>query len=83
MEIKQELERFQRVNSCETIAEIKQCILDFADEHGFIQGRSRIFSAEKMASYVDGIYNGDYPSNLITREYGLRQQLLYLIHYKL
>jgi hypothetical protein len=77
--------RWQRVNQCETIKELQQCILDFSDEFGMIQGRSRPFIAEKMAEHA-GIYfmdsSGNIPPNVITREYGLRQQVVYLKFYK-
>lgn len=77
-----ELEKFQAVNKCETIEELEQAILSFADEDGLIQGRTRQFSAAKMASSVTLVVNG-YPANLLTRELGIRQQGLYLAYYRI
>lgn len=80
-----ELAKWQRVNKCETIEELQQCILDFANEQGNIQGRIRSFPADKMAEHVERYYLDDtneIPPNVITREYGLRQQAMYLKFYK-
>lgn len=76
-----ELEKFKAVNSCETIEALKNCILLIADIDGMIQGRTRQFNAEKMASYVEHVTHGDLPANVLTREFGIRQQALYLKHY--
>ena len=43
-----------------------------------IQGRTRKFSAEKMAMGLDMFMKDEMPSNVITRDYGLRQQAIYL-----
>ncbi len=78
-----ELEKFKKVNSCETIEELTQCILDFADEYGLIQGRTHKFNAQEMAQSASACYKNKmfhFPE-LVTREFGLRQQLLYLKHY--
>lgn len=76
-----DLEKFQAVNKCETIKELEALIMNFADEDGFIRGRTRFFNASQMASYVDKIVNDNYPPNLLTREFGIRQQALYLRYY--
>lgn len=75
------LERYERVNKCETLEELQQCILDFADENGEIQGRSRKFNANSMKINAEGFYNGHLSPNVITREWGLRQQLMYIKYY--
>lgn len=81
--MEQELEKFKRVNHCETIEELKQCLLDFADDEGMIQGRTRKFNAEKMNQNIQDFYNNDiYSANIATREYGIRQQMIYLKYYK-
>lgn len=74
-----ELEKFQRVNSCETTEALAQTIRAFADpETGMIQGRSKEFSADLMAGYVSLVVNDGARANLLTREFGIRQQALYL-----
>lgn len=79
-----ELEKYERVNKCENIDDLVQCILDFAVD-GRIQGRTRGFDAERMASLCRDYYNDEtntmFP-NVITREFGLRQQAMYLKYYK-
>jgi hypothetical protein len=78
----EELSRFKRINGCETAAELAAAILEFADpETGMIKGRTRDFSATNMASYVMPVVASVLPANALTREYGIRQQALYIIHY--
>jgi hypothetical protein len=73
-----ELYRFRRVNACETTEELKACIIDFADDEGMIQGRARKFNATKMSAMVNMFMTDIVPGNVLTREYGIRQQALYL-----
>lgn len=74
-----DLLKFQRVNACETPEELAQTIKEFADpETGMIMGRRRPFDAQRMAGYVTFVVNEDAPANLLTREFGIRQQALYL-----
>lgn len=75
-----DLEKFQKVNSCETIKELEETILSFAF-NGLIQGRTRSFDAKRMAENVAGVVNEQLPANLLTREFGIRQQALYLAYY--
>ena len=76
-----ELEKYHKVNQCETIEELKEIILSFADKDGVIHGRSRTFNAQKMAEGAQLCYDGNMIANVVTREFGLRQQLLYLMYY--
>ena len=73
--------KWERVNKCETVEELKQCILDFADEDGMIQGRTRKFEAKKMVIGLENYINNHSIPNVITRDYGLRQQAMYLKYY--
>lgn len=78
-----DLLKFQRVNSCETPEELAQAIRDFADpETGMIMGRSRPFDAQRMSGYVTFVVNEGAPANLLTREFGIRQQAIYLKYCK-
>lgn len=77
-----DLEKFQLVNSCETENELKKAILKLADENGMIQGRKRSFSAYEMADSVQYVINDNYPANALTREFGIRQQALYIAYYR-
>ena len=78
-----ELEKYEKVNQAETIEALEEAILSFAGEDGQIKGRSRSFDAKKMAQGARMFYETDVvPPNVVTREYGLRQQLIYLKLYK-
>jgi len=75
--------KYEKVNQCEQIEDLANLLLEFADEDGYIHGRSKLFPAKEMAEnmlayYEDKIQN---PS-IITREYGFRQQAMYLKHYR-
>jgi len=76
-----ELQKYQHVNQCETPEQLYQCILDFADENGQIQGRTRKFDAQQMADGAKSYFDKISPANVITREYGLRQQAMYIKYY--
>lgn len=75
-----ELEKFQKINSCETHEELAQAILDIA-ENGIIQGRSQDFDAANTASRVPFVIAGLISPNYLTRSYGIRQQALYISLY--
>lgn len=72
---------WQQVNACETVEDLKKCILDLADANGDIRGRTRYFDAKDMADNVDGVIDCVYPPNVLTREFGIRAQALYLREY--
>jgi hypothetical protein len=75
----QELERFKKVNACETLNELADVIESFADKFGVIQGRTKDFDAKRMAT---ACRNYDYHRhNNLTREFGISQQGLYLLFY--
>ena len=76
-----DLEKFQKINACETVKELEEAILAFADEDGMIQGRTRKFDAERMAKNVWPVVNKQMQANTLTREFGIRQQALYLAYY--
>jgi hypothetical protein len=77
--MKSELEKYDAVNSCETLEELANVIRDMGVD-GMIQGRTKVFKAEEMALYCE---NFDLElHNLLTREYGIRQQAMYILFYK-
>jgi hypothetical protein len=76
-----EVEIWVRVNLCESPAELSEAIISLADENGEIQGRSKKFDADRMASYVEDVVKGEVHPSILTREYGIRQQALYLKEY--
>ena len=77
--VKAELYKYQLVNRCQTIEALENAIINIGSENsGMIHGRARIFSAKNMSSYVRGVVSLALPANLLTRNYGIRQQALYL-----
>lgn len=71
---------FEAVNKCETMDNLCQVLLLLAVD-GEIQGRTRKFDANRMVDNAKQFYNDDdevIPANVITREFGLRQQVIYL-----
>lgn len=77
-----ELEKYELVNSCETVKELEEAILKLADEDGMIGGRTKKFNAELMSKKVWLVVNQIEPANRLTRNYGIRQQALYLQYYE-
>jgi hypothetical protein len=74
----EELKKWIKINECETAEDLANAILSIADEEGEIQGRKKKFKAKKLAIFVEGVIVGVIPPNLLTREYGIRQQALYI-----
>jgi len=74
-----EVEKYQKVNQCETLEELALVIESFADINGEIKGRVRYFNASKMANHCRD-FNPTIPE-LLTREFGIRQQAMYIAHY--
>lgn len=72
------LEIYDKVNQCETLQELSLIILDLADADGMIQGRTQKFNAGKMAARC--LIFKQLPSIYLTREFGIRQQALYIIN---
>jgi hypothetical protein len=78
----EELQKWQSVNQCESVLGLSNLILEFADSEGMIQGRTRKFDAKEMAERVRGVVTQGYPANLLTREFGIRQQAVYLASFE-
>ena len=73
-----ELEKWELVNRCGTQAQLADAITKFADAEGMIQGRDRKFDASKMIIGLTYFFIDEMPANVLTREYGIRQQAIYL-----
>jgi hypothetical protein len=74
------LKKYEKVNDCETLEQLADVIESFADDDGFIHGRTRYFSTKSMADicreYTLEKHNG------LTREFGIRQQAMYILFYR-
>lgn len=73
------LKIYDRVNSCETFEGLANIIRSLADEDGMIQGRTKKFNAEQMAEACMNFHH--FRPNVLTREFGIRQQAMYINHY--
>jgi hypothetical protein len=73
-----QLQKWQAVNQCETPLELGALILQFADKNGKIQGRTRKFDAAEMSVGLSWFMEGKMYANVLTREFGIRQQAIYL-----
>jgi len=69
-----DLEKYEKVNKCETLEEFLQVLESFLDKEGNIQGRNRKFDGNKMINNAKLYYNdeiGFILPNVVTREFGL------------
>lgn len=73
-------EKYDAVNQCETLQQLADVIRSFADEGGMIQGRTRKFNAEEMAAACENYVRIPH-KNSLTREFGIRQQAMYILYY--
>ncbi len=76
----EELLKWQLINSAETIEDLKKAITSIAED-GIIVGRRKNFTLKNQLLAVDAILEG-YPFNFLTRNYGIRQQMMYLMFYR-
>lgn len=75
-----ELQKYESVNKCESLDELAKVIESFSDLQGMIQGREKRFNAKVMANNC--INYTPYTHNTLTREFGIRQQAMYIIFYE-
>ena len=74
-----DLDKYEAVNRCETLNQLAAVILSFADEDGLMQGRTNKFNAERMSNAC--LHYENRPKNNLTREFGIRQQAMYITYY--
>jgi hypothetical protein len=74
------LEKYEAVNKTTSLKELAVVIRLISDS-GQINGRTRTFDSEKMALLCEN-YNLT-AHNELTRNYGIRQQAMMLLFYKL
>ena len=74
---------YDSVNKCETLDELANVILQIGGKNDTILGRTRSFKASNMAAYCKQyhlLFHSNQ-ANLLTREFGLRQQAIYILYY--
>lgn len=73
-----DLEKYEAVNASETLEELAEVITTIGED-AEIQGRTRSFNSEKMAAACKNFSN--FPPNILTRKWGIRQQAMYINYY--
>lgn len=73
-----ELQKWQEVNQCESETELGYLMLKLADEDLKIQGRSKKFDVTEMIIGLEMFMKNQMHANILTREFGIRQQAIYL-----
>ena len=83
MNSERELEKWQKVNSAETKEQLFEAVdFIFADEPNWLIGTTGIlFTADKLKRSINAAITVRFNANVVTRRYGLRQQVLYLMYY--
>lgn len=82
----EELEIYKAVTRADTLEDLQNVIIALTDSEGLIQGRTRKFNASQMSHNMAKFINDESCTilpNVITREYGLRQQAMYIKFYQL
>lgn len=74
-----ELEKYEAVNKSTNLKELANVIRSFA-VNGIVQGKTRQFNAEKMAEHCESYHLAKH--NVLTREFGIRQQAMMLLFYE-
>lgn len=78
----EEVEKWKRINSCETHEELKKAIIEIADNDN-IQGSKKSWKASYQSDVVQFLWeNPTIEMNMLTRSYGIRQQMIYLLYYR-
>lgn len=83
MDFEKEIKKWQKVNSSETKAQLFEAV-DYicADEpNGLVGVTGLLFDADKLKRSINAALSMRAEANVVTRRYGLRQQVLYLMYY--
>lgn len=77
------LEKYELVNKCEDIDALVNAIGILTDELGYISGRTVGLKGNIMAVQARVYYKDGTNVRFLTRNYGIRQQAIYLREWKL
>jgi hypothetical protein len=72
-------EKYDLVNGCETLVHLSGAILMLCNVHGDILGRTKHFDGERMSQCC--LDFEELKPEVLTREFGIRQQAMYILHY--
>lgn len=73
-----ELDRWELVNSCKTVDDLKAAV----ERLGIVRGSNDVHTSVSINHNINLVYSDDYPYNTLTRAYGIRQQLMYIMYYE-
>ena len=73
MDFEKEIKKWQKVNSSETKAQLFEAV-DYICA-------GLLFDADKLKRSINAALSRRAEANVVTRRYGLRQQVLYLMYY--
>jgi len=78
-----ELEKYQLINSSESVEDLQRNIELISDDTGHIKGSMNYFNASTQALAVRVFMEDACRSTMLTRSYGIRRQAIYLKFYML
>ena len=76
-----ELEKYQLINKCETVEQLAEAMQNIAED-GYIKGRIKSFKVDEMINGLKLFIEDKAPQNVLTREYSIRQQAMYIKSWK-
>ena len=79
MDFEKEIKKWQKVNSSETKAQLFEAV-DYICA-GLVGVTGLLFDADKLKRSINAALSRRAEANVVTRRYGLRQQVLYLMYY--
>lgn len=76
-------QKYDLVNQAETVDQLISALYKIS-HNGRIQGRVKEFDVARMAAGIRNFLTSDFPisPNVATREFGIRQQMLYIKYYQ-
>lgn len=80
MDFEKEIKKWQKVNSSETKAQLFEAV-DYICADGLVGVTGLLFDADKLKRSINAALSRRAEANVVTRRYGLRQQVLYLMYY--
>lgn len=80
MDFEKEIKKWQKVNSSETKAQLFEAV-DYICADELVGVTGLLFDADKLKRSINAALSRRAEANVVTRRYGLRQQVLYLMYY--
>lgn len=77
----EEVEKWKLVNGCQTKKELLDAVDTICDGSIIIGNTGKPYDADKIKRSIMAVMSNKAFANVVTRAYGIRQQVLYLMHY--